>query len=216
MTNWVFSAGGQWTEGQGNLHENGGLTQVDGFGPAPVQFATDDSRLFQKYSASARWYPAARTSIDFGGYYKINPYNYNFTQDHHAEQCRAPGEVYPGFLVYQGFETLDGSVRLSLHPWNKVMLVSRYEYQTSTIRTEPDSASGLCHGGSLADAHPQFRPERELDAAGLAVPAGRIQLRRQRNQNAGFRLHPGHPQFAKQLLDGQFQFQFCARTKRPT
>ena len=53
------------------------------------------------------------------------------------------GEVYPGFLVYQGFETLDGSVRLSLHPWNKVMLVSRYEYQTSTIRTEPDPASGL-------------------------------------------------------------------------
>src|SRR5208282_5963109 len=64
VTNWVFSAGGQWTEGQGNLYENGGLTQVAGFGPAPVQFATDDSRLFQKYSANIRWYPAARTSID--------------------------------------------------------------------------------------------------------------------------------------------------------
>ena len=81
VTNWVFSAGGQWTEGQGNLHENGGLTQVAGFGPAPVKFATDDSRLFQKYSINARWYPAARTSVDFGGYYKINRYDYNFTQD---------------------------------------------------------------------------------------------------------------------------------------
>ena len=142
VTNWVFSAGGQWTEGQGNLHENGGLTQVNGFGPAPVQFATDDSRIFQKYSASARWYPAARTSIDFGGYYKINRYNYNFTEDL-TPNTLSGGEVYPGFLVYQGFETLDGNVRLSLHPWSKVMLVSRYEYQTSTIRTEPDSASGL-------------------------------------------------------------------------
>jgi len=46
VTNWVFNLGGQWTEGQGNLHENGGLTQVNGIGPIPVQFATDDSRLF--------------------------------------------------------------------------------------------------------------------------------------------------------------------------
>jgi hypothetical protein len=142
VTNWVFSAGGQWTEGQGNLHENGGLTQVNGFGPAPVQFATDDSRLFQKYSASARWYPIARTSVDFGGYYKINRYNYNFTQDSTPNDFSG-GEVYPGFLVYQGFETWDGNVRLSLHPWTKIMLVSRYEYQTSTIRTQPDPASGL-------------------------------------------------------------------------
>ena len=44
VTNWVFNPGGQWTEGQGNLNENGGLTQVKvGIGPPPVQFATDDS-----------------------------------------------------------------------------------------------------------------------------------------------------------------------------
>ncbi len=48
MTNWVFNAGGQWTEGQGNLYENGGLIQVGGIGPNPVQFATDDSRQFPK------------------------------------------------------------------------------------------------------------------------------------------------------------------------
>ena len=67
-----------------------------------------------------------------------------------------PGNpLYPGFLVYQGFETLDGNVRLSLHPWNKVMLVSRYEYQTSTIRTRPDPASGLSERGCVAHGHPQ-------------------------------------------------------------
>ncbi len=122
------------------------------------------------------------------------------------------GEVYPGFLVYQGFETLDGNVRLSLHPWSKVMLVSRYEYQTSTIRTEPDPASGL----SEVDAsrmHTHISARTRVGCRRMAVPAGRIQLRRQRDENAGLRLHPVHPQRAKQLLDGQFQFQFRAGRK---
>jgi hypothetical protein len=143
VTNWVFNAGGQWTEGQGNLHENGGLMQVNGIGQAPVQFATDDSRLFQKYSASARWYPVRQASLDFGGYYKINTYNYNFTQDNTPNDVTTGNPVYPGFLVYQGFETLDGNVRLTLRLPKNIMLVSRYEYQYSTISTQPDPASGL-------------------------------------------------------------------------
>lgn len=146
VTNWVFTTGGQWTEGQGNLYENDGLTQVNGIGVAPVQFSTDDRRLFQKYSANARWYPLARTSLDFSGYYKINRYNYSFTQDSTDNANASNGSyapAYPGFLVYQGFETLDGNVRLSLRPWNKVTLVSRYEYQTSDINTQPAQNSGL-------------------------------------------------------------------------
>jgi len=142
MTNWVFNLGGQWTEGQGNLNEHGGLTQVAGIGPVPVQFATDDSRFFQKYLASVRWYPSSRASIDVGGYYKINQYNYNNTLDNTPNDL-STGNAYPGFLLYQGFETWDGNIRLTLRPFNKVTLVSRYEYQLSTISTRPDPASGL-------------------------------------------------------------------------
>ncbi len=142
VTNWVFNFGGQWTEGQGNLNEHGGLTQVAGFGPVPVQFATDDSRFFQKYLASIRWYPTSRASLDVGGYYKINQYNYDNTLDNTPDDL-STGNAYPGFLIYQGFETLDGSVRLTLRPLNRVTLVSRYEYQLSTISTRPDPASGL-------------------------------------------------------------------------
>jgi len=142
VTNWVFNAGGQWTEGQGNLHENGGLTQVNGFGPTPVQFATDDSRLFQKYFANARWYPVYRASVDIGGYYKINTYSYNNTQDNTPDDG-STGNAYPGFIVYQGFQTWDGNFRVTLHPWNRVTAVSRYEYQYSKIWTDPASASGL-------------------------------------------------------------------------
>jgi hypothetical protein len=142
VTNWVFAAAGQWTEGQGSLHENGGLTQVNGFGPMPVQFATDDSRLFQKYSVNARWYPVHQASLDLGGYYKNNSYNYNNTQDNTPDNG-STGNAYPGFIVYQGFQTWDGSVRLTLHPLSRVTTVSRYEYQYSFIQTEPGSSSGL-------------------------------------------------------------------------
>jgi hypothetical protein len=143
VTNWVFNLGGQWTEGQGNLHENGGLLQVNGIGPNPVQFATDDSTLFQKYFASARWYPVRQASLDVGGYYKINTYNYNFTQDSTPNNAGLDNPLYPGFIVYQGFQTWDGNIRLTLHLPKNIMLVSRYEYQYSTISTRPDPVSGL-------------------------------------------------------------------------
>ncbi len=142
VTNWVFSAGGQWTEGQGNLNENGGLTQVNGIGPTNVVFATDDSRLFQKYFVNARWYPIRRASVDVGGYYKINTYSYNNTQDN-TPNNGSTGNAYPGFIMYQGFQTWDGNIRLTLHPWNRVTTVSRYEYQYSKIWTEPAADSGL-------------------------------------------------------------------------
>ena len=142
VTNWVFSAGGQWTEGQGSLHQNGGLTQVNGIGPAPVNADTDDSRFFQKYFASARWYPLRRVSLDVGGYYKYHRYDYDIKQDSTPNDL-STGDAYPAFLVYQGFETLDGNARITLRLPQNVTLVSRYEYQYSTITTRPDPASGL-------------------------------------------------------------------------
>ena len=59
VTNWVYYAGAQLTEGSGNLNENGGLTSVDGIGPAAcVWNSSDETRWFQKYFVGARWYPA--------------------------------------------------------------------------------------------------------------------------------------------------------------
>lgn len=148
VTNWVFSTSGQWTEGQGSLNEHGGLTQVainnlgDYIGYPAVQYASDTTRLFQKYSANARWYPLPETALDLGGYYKVNKYNWNNTLDNSPDNGSA-GTAYPGFIAYQGFDTWDGSVRLTLHPWSKVSTVSRYEYQYSTINMRPDSPSGL-------------------------------------------------------------------------
>lgn len=148
VTNWLYSATADWTEGQGSLNEAGGITQYlpgapDGQGPQPVQFSTNDRRFFQKYALAARWYPTRRVSVDFGGYYKNNRYNYDNTYDNTPNNAGPYFSLYPGFLVYQGFQTWDGSSRLTVHPWSNVTLVSRYEYQLSTIDTSPDAATGL-------------------------------------------------------------------------
>jgi hypothetical protein len=142
VTNWVFYAGGEWTEGSGNLNENGGLSQVNNIGPPTIHRLTDDTRWFQKYLIGARWYPYRRTSIDVGGYYKNNEYNYNNSLDSTTNDPSS-GNTYPAYLVMQSFETYDGNVRLTLRPVQNIALVSRYEYQLSTINTAPDPVSGL-------------------------------------------------------------------------
>ena len=142
VTNWVYYGGGEWTEGSGNLNENGGLSQVNNIGPPTIHRLTDDTRWFQKYFVGARWYPYRRTSIDVGGYYKNNEYNYNNTLDS-TTNLPSNGNTYPAYLVMQNFETYDGNVRLTLRPVQNVALVSRYEYQLSTINTAPDPVSRL-------------------------------------------------------------------------
>jgi len=142
VTNSVFYLRGEWVEGSGNLTEHGGLGQVNGFGVPPVQRQTDDSRFFQKYSAGVRWYPIRRVVLDVGGYYKINSYDYNHLVDSTPNNSTS-GNRYPAYLVMQDFETYDGNIRLMLRPWQNVTLVTRYEYQLSTIHTEPDPVSGL-------------------------------------------------------------------------
>ena len=141
FTNWVLYAGPQWTEGSGNLKENGGLSQVFGIGLPPIQYATDQSRLFQKYLLGARWYPTRRLTLDAGGYYKYDKYNYDTQVDNTPN-------AYPGFLAMQGFETYDGNLRLTFRPVQNMTLVGRYEYQLSTVHTGPTSSSGLAEAES--------------------------------------------------------------------
>ncbi len=148
ITNWVFYARGELTEGDGNLYENGGLVQMPIVTPfstslvgrLPVQFETDDTLLFQKYSAGARWYPTSRISLDAGGYYKNDHYDYTHNLDSTLNNSFTR---YPAYLVMQDFDTTDGNVRLTWRPLNNVSMISRYEFQYSTIDTRPDPLSGL-------------------------------------------------------------------------
>jgi len=140
ITNWVLYARGEWSEGSGNLAEGGGLIPVAGIGNLPVQEQIDENRLFQKYSTGARWYPLRSVILDAGGYYKKDDYNYNNNIDSTANNG---ADRYPGYLIMQNFDTYDANARITLRPWQTVTLVSRYEYQLSTINTQPDPLSGL-------------------------------------------------------------------------
>ena len=136
ITNCVLYAQGEWTQGEGNLDENGGM-----YLGGPIQRESEDSRFFQKYSAGVRLYPARSLHVDVGGYFKRNAYDYDHTLDSTANAAGA--NRYPAFLVMQNFETYDGYTRVTLRPLPNLTLVSRYEYQLSTINTQPDAASGL-------------------------------------------------------------------------
>jgi hypothetical protein len=145
ITNWVFYARGDWTDGQNNLSANGGLGQVaDGFGnlygPLPIQQQTDENHFFQKYSAGARWYPTRGVTLDGGGYYKRDEFDYSSSVD---STLNNSSTRYPAYLVMQNFDTYDGNLRLTLRPRRNLTLVTRYEYQYSTINTTPDPISGL-------------------------------------------------------------------------
>jgi hypothetical protein len=48
----------------------------------------------------------------------------------------------------QNFETYDGNLRLTIRPRQNVTVISRYEYQYSTIHTSPDPISGLSESES--------------------------------------------------------------------
>ena len=140
ITNWVLYARGDWTDGQNNLSANGGMGLVNGFGTPPIQQQTDESHFFQKYSAGARWYPTRGVTLDGGGYYKRNQYDYSNGLD---STLNNGFDRYPAYLVMQNFETYDGNLRLTLRPRRNVTLVTRYEFQYSTINTKPDQISGL-------------------------------------------------------------------------
>ena len=137
ITNWVFFVRGEWTEGQGDHQESGGI-----YLGSPIQRATDATRFFQKYSGGVKWYPARRVSVDVGGYYRNNTYDYDNSIDNTPNN---PGSAnrYPAYLVMQALQTYDGNTRLTWRPLRNLTLVTRYEYQLSTVNTQPDPVSGL-------------------------------------------------------------------------
>ena len=147
MTNWVFYARAELAEGSGNLNENGGLVAINGIGVPPVQLQQDQDRLFQKYSAGARWYPMRSLTLDAGGYYKLNDNHYGNNLDSTPNVPASP-DSYPGFLVMQNFETYDGNLRLTARPLRNVSTITRYEFQYSTVETQPDPISGLSEAES--------------------------------------------------------------------
>lgn len=140
FTNWMLHARFDLTEVDGNLDQYGGLIPISGIGIPGVQSVIDERNVIQKYSVGARWYPSRRVTVDAGAYYKLDTYRYGDLVD--STPNNSPTR-YPGYLEMQKFATYDANSRLTLRLAPNVSLISRYEYQWSTIRTAPDPIAGL-------------------------------------------------------------------------
>ncbi len=140
FTNWVLHARYDVTEADGDLDQYGGLIPIGGIGVPGVQSGINERNFIQKYTAGARWYPSRRVTLDFGGYYKQDDYHYASAVDSTPDNSAT---AYPGYLAMQKFDTYDGNLRLTLRLVQSLSLISRYEYQWSTIQTAPDSLAGL-------------------------------------------------------------------------
>lgn len=132
FTNWVFYARGNWLQGEGDQFERERTLET---GTIDIARETDFSRFTQKYTAGANWYPLRRLNIAAQYYHKIREDDW----DHDADSTvNTTGNAYPAFLIGQNFETDDVNFRVTWRPFTGLTLVSRYDFQLSTIDTRGD------------------------------------------------------------------------------
>jgi len=136
---WSLYASGEWSEDWGN----------DTWNSAPVlnteNFNQDWSRLCQKYTVGANWYPLPQ--LNFGGqyYHQIHAYDYS----PNGELPSIEGVQYPGYLQKQYFTTDDMNFRATWMALSNLSLVTRYDLQYSSVNTTSDP-----NNGSIATASP--------------------------------------------------------------
>jgi hypothetical protein len=140
ITNWVLYGRGDFTEGDGNLDQYGGMVAFPGTGNTNASTQTTDRRFFQKYSAGVRWYASPGVALDAGGYYQDDKYHYDNAPPAMPYSLTIP---YQEYLTLQDMETYDANVRLTLRPWKNVTAISRYDFQLSRIGTAPDPLVGI-------------------------------------------------------------------------
>lgn len=143
VTNWVFYARGDWLQGEGTLFERRGTSPIPRFvDNFDFQRDTDDSRFTQKYTAGANWYPMRRLNLGTQYYHKIRSNSY----EHGVDTNPNDGSSflrYPAFFRDHDFETDDVNLRVTWRPVDTVTLISRYDFQVSTVRTVGDGLASI-------------------------------------------------------------------------
>jgi hypothetical protein len=125
FTNWVLYVRGEWEENQQNLKELSALATVI---PAAATILDDESHQFsQKYSVGANWYPLRGLNFSGQYYFKLDDNHYLYTVP------PQPSAGYVGFIQQENFLVHDANFRVSLRPCSQVNLVSRYDFQFSTV-----------------------------------------------------------------------------------
>jgi hypothetical protein len=134
IRNWSFYARGLWSQADGNQTEQETETIT---GVVDLFRDTDWHAFDQKYVAGANWYPLNRLNIGGQYYHKIHSYDYDHISDS-TPNAPPSGNRYPAFLTDQDFTTDDMNVRATWRPFGSLTLITRYDFQLSTVDTKGD------------------------------------------------------------------------------
>jgi hypothetical protein len=137
IPNLLIYARGEWTQEEGNLLESEYTGTERTLG---LYRDTDNTLLTQKYMLGLNWYPLRRVNIAAQYYHKNRANDYKFNLDS-TSNATTSSDRYPAYLSSQDFDTDDFNVRLTWHPFGNLTLVSRYDFQTSTINTLGENLS---------------------------------------------------------------------------
>jgi len=132
LTNWVLYARAEWLQGDGTLEEREAEAQT-----GLVLRDTDSTRFTQKYAVGANWYPMRNLNFASQYYYKTRENEYDHNVDS-TSNLPGSGDRYPAFIRSQNFTTHDVNFRVTVRPLANLTLVSRYDFQLSTINSYMD------------------------------------------------------------------------------
>ncbi|MCE0523457.1 MAG: hypothetical protein LV480_11170 [Methylacidiphilales bacterium] len=105
-----------------------------------INLNQDWERLGIKCALGANWYPLAQ--LNFGMEYYHELHNYNFANNLNPSLIQ-----YPGYLRKQNFTTDDLNIRATWQATSTVSLVTRYDFQYSTVDTWSVPNGGTQAGG---------------------------------------------------------------------
>lgn len=140
VTNWVFYVRGEWLEGDGNLQEREAEAQT-----GLVARDTDSSRFTQKYSVGANWYPLRNLNLAGQYYHKTRENSYDHLVDS-TSNLPTSTDRYPAYIRDQDFTTDDMNFRVTVRPFTTLSLITRYDFQLSTVRSRMDYLDPLESG----------------------------------------------------------------------
>lgn len=126
---------GEWTDSKGTLTEDRILEPGTPLQVVSIDRDTEFQRKTQKYAATTNWYARPGTTVAVQYYYKVRTNDFRSTRDT-TPNTLTSGDRYPAYIANQDFETNDFNVRLSTKLAPNLRSVTRYDYQTTTIRTQ--------------------------------------------------------------------------------
>ena len=127
IKNWVFYAQGDWSE---EYQSRGDSTPGNSFSTpnSVLNFSANNSSLSQKYMFGANWYPLPNLNMAVQYYLQLQDFSQNIHSDDPVQTNQR--------LVAQSWNTNDVNFRVTWQPLPSLSIVSRYDFQRTTINSQ--------------------------------------------------------------------------------